>query len=951
MTKALESLAGSDLVAFGAVVEPFIDDAVAPLDAAIAAIPGAAQAEAARQAGLRVGMLTFAAIGSGSTATAWVATASTTMSAYTNGTLVSFSALSNSAGPITIAIDGLAAIPVVQQNGRDLAASTLTAGAIYTGVINGGKLYILGTRPLEAYANVSWNSGASTTTSWVGTSKSNYGAFANGMLFTTVANSNVGPVTITLDGMTALPLRTFDGDDIANGQLTAGGPIMFVSYNGAYYLLPGYAKATTAQMQAGADKAVRMSPKQVQDEAARQAGLRVETLTFSAIGSGSTATAWVATAGTTLSAYSNGTLVSFSALSNSAGVTVNIDGLGAIPVVQQGWRDLANNTLAAGAFYTGMIWGGKLYVLGTAQIEAYANVSWNSGTSTTTAWVGTSRSNYGSYRSGMLFSANAYSNNGPVTVNIDGMGALPLRTVDGDELANNQLTPGAPIMFYILSGVCYLLPGYAKAQTSDMQAGADKALRMTPALVQAEILRQIGVAAIPTQASDAEVLASGIDGKYVSPRQDALVSGRPVPAIIIAAGTDGFAGSAGQWGASGATLSAESSDVRRPGVNVLKATATGAAGTTRNLYVRKKITASDLLRGRIEVWLKIPKVSAGSAGLFINWSKNVPSADPPVADPAATHGIFIGSYERADGVWTCISVDPRYNYFGTGSAATGRAWYDTETLPAAIQHLAILVQFDTNVPSGQDYFLLDQVAVNGKDRPSVMFMMDGYYASHATIMLPLMAARGLRGSTGSRTRNAPSTDTTGTYLAQQKAYLDALYAAGWDITQQGQRNGDPSTGYPGNYSTLAADIASAKADLIAAGYTRGLDVFSYMFNARSPATDAILAANGMLMARGQGNCGLTRSQLGKGAMLAAGCVGTDLRTGAQMVAALDAAIAKGEHIIFFGHDVVDAAVGTLSGSQTSKAELAILLDAVQSYAFAERCRVEPPSEFLKRVGG
>lgn len=895
--------------------------------------------------------------------TVWVGNCYPALTEYSAGTHLSFQARTNTAG-VTVNIDGLGPIPLIDNGGNAAVVDTLTAARFYDAVIvgsgAGARLAITTFTASDKFGSVTWDA-SSTTTAWVGASRRNEGYWRPGVLYSAVALSNQGPVTIQLDNNgAAIPLRTRDGDEIQNGQLQPGGLIQFVVV-GSVANVVSPVKPTTAQMQAGADKLLSPTPAQVVGEIDRRIGIKPSRISFSAIGSGSTATAWAATASpSALPAYVSGTLVTFSALSNSASPTVNIDGLGAIPIVAPSGQSIPAAAIVPGQDYMGVIVGtgatAKLYVQDLNPAQLYNSVSWSgigSG-STSTDWVGTSFRNKNFWQSGLVYTGQSLSNNGPVTINIDGAGGIPLRTVDGDNLENNQILPGSDILFIVRSNVAYLV-SHVKPTTTQMQAGSNKLVQATPAQIQSEIVRQIAL----FQASDTEFAdgTSATKSPTVKQVADAFAyqPGKPRIGTLIASGADGFSGSAGQWSASNGTLSAEASDVRRPGASVMKITGSTVTGSDQITIVRRKITTAEKLRGRIDVFYKLRRPSAGTTNMWVNWSGTAPSADPPVSSPANLRQMFVGGFERSDDIWSCLASHPSYKNFGTGQA-NGRDWSSTQAIPADIQYLEFYLQTSADVPVAERVLLIDQVVINAYEKPSIIPMFDGWYPSHANFYVPEFERRGLRGSSGSATRSTPATDTTATHIAAKKAYLDTMYAAGWDITQQGQRAGNPSTGYPGKFDTLASDIQTARSDLKAAGYVRGLDVFSYMFNARSKDTDPILAANGIRLARGSGNQGLTRSQFGKGSPLAMGCIGTDQKTSAQLIAALDSAIGKGEHLCLIGHDVVakaagDGSNGTTGSTETSQAEMVKFLDAIAERVFADKCRVQTPSEFLLTVGG
>lgn len=400
------------------------------------------------------------------------------------------------------------------------------------------------------------------------------------------------------------------------------------------------------------------------------------------------------------------------------------------------------------------------------------------------------------------------------------------------------------------------------------------------------------------------------------------------PARVIAHSQDGLS-VAGGWSITNGTLSAVTDDL--PHSNSTQAVkALWAGGGT--MSVMHKIP-STVLSGKAEILVKFPKVSSGSAYWYYKWSATAPAADPPTTAPVNTRSINISSSERADGVWTKLSFDPRSNRYSTGQPTGGRAWTSTEALPSNIQYLEIACDF-SSTPVAESYILIDHVAINGSTRPMVVLGFDGFYSSIASSALPLFQKYGLKGYNSS----------SGNHISSNQATCDALYDAGWDLIQQAQRTGNYGT--DANGGSLAVDVASAKTQFIANGYTRGADIFIYPYNSRSPSTDAILESNGFKCAVSQNGVSPV-SQLKSGSFLSLGRLSINGQTSAQMQAQLDAAILEGSHAWFYGHNLV----GTITdaSTQTLTSEFTTFMAYVADKHFAGTIDVVTPSEFLSRI--
>lgn len=596
-------------------------------------------------------------------------------------------------------------------------------------------------------------------------------------------------------------------------------------------------------------------------------------------------------------------MVSFTPSStNTDTASIAIDGNAPVALLDFKGAPLRASDLIAGARYLALITGiGDLRVItqlfaDTADAEAGVTVDramtpasstvmvnrrirsavrakteriyWGASGHTLSAWVGTSNQDTTSsedngYLDGKIYSFGASSNQGPITVNIDGRGVVALVTFQGDELQPQQLQAGAEYIAIYFDGKMRLLTP-VKATAAQMAAGTDKAVQVTPALAAVEIDRRIAAvsATLPQPPRISSRVATGADGIDV----------------------------AGGWSVLGSgTLSAETENVPNGSASVLRVT--GAAGGDTTVVAHKRITPNTLL-GKIESQIFVPRVSAGYIDVLIRWSASVPANDPPSAAPSGVRQIRLAP---SKGIWTRMSADPSHKAYSTGIEA-GVAWQQTQALPASIAYCGVEVFFSASVPTAERFVLVDDIAINGRAKSRIILGFDGMDDATADIALPLFELAGFRGYIA----------CSGGAITANPTLADRIYGAGWDIISQAERLGDPAPGgYGTNQSTLAADIASFRAARNARGYARGDDIFAYPYNSRSAASDAVLSANGFHAARASGPPRL-RGARGSSPLLAHGCLSTDNNTAVQMIAATEAAIAMGEDIWWYGHLLVES---------------------------------------------
>jgi hypothetical protein len=405
------------------------------------------------------------------------------------------------------------------------------------------------------------------------------------------------------------------------------------------------------------------------------------------------------------------------------------------------------------------------------------------------------------------------------------------------------------------------------------------------------------------------------------------------PSRVIATGADGIA-VAGGWGVSNGTLAADTAVTRRDGRPTLRATANAGAV---DLTVRRAVAATTI-NGPLEFYIRTPRPSVGSVNVLVQWSATAPGADPPTAAPAGGRQLFLNNSEYAQGLWTCVKAHPAASHYATGRPQ-GRAWFSTETLPSTVRYVDIVFQFSADVPAGERDCWVDMVAINGVTKPLVVIGFDGggAYANVNTFALPLFRRYGIQGymSGGANT------------MATNAARCGELFTSGWDLIHQAQRS---TNDYAANPTNLAADIQSATAVMTAQGWVRRdmLACMTMPSNSRSPTTDAIAAAAGIRCVGATGG-GFAHSQIGDAGLMAVGrsSLNGNTGTGANAIAALDAAILQGSHLWYYGHDLV--ATVTDVNIQMLQSEFATFLAYAADRHYAGAIEIVTPSEFLRRV--
>lgn len=405
---------------------------------------------------------------------------------------------------------------------------------------------------------------------------------------------------------------------------------------------------------------------------------------------------------------------------------------------------------------------------------------------------------------------------------------------------------------------------------------------------------------------------------------------------IIASAVDPIGGSSGLggWSVSGGSLTTDASNPARPGVPSFKVT--GSPGAT--VTVRRRIYGV-ALTGKFAIHHYMPRASSGTpAQIYFQWSATTPGADPPTGSPANSRQIYIANGGRANDCWTVTTVHPASNHFEGGGASTGRAWYSTEALPSTVQYIDMAIVFNNDQPSADCVFWFDEIGINGKTTPPfVMVGFDGFYASQASIALPVFQKYGFQGYGSS----------AGFEIAGNLSTVQSLSAAGWDIISQAQRGGDASpNGYATGYASLAADDATARAQFRASSLGLNCeDIFTYPYGARSAGSDGVLRSLGYKLARAASQAGNDLQSFGGCDLLTLSSATLDQRSATDLQALLDAAILAGEDVWFTGHNLTNTAVGSATSIETNITEFKTFMAYLATKHAAGNITVVKPSEY------
>jgi hypothetical protein len=406
----------------------------------------------------------------------------------------------------------------------------------------------------------------------------------------------------------------------------------------------------------------------------------------------------------------------------------------------------------------------------------------------------------------------------------------------------------------------------------------------------------------------------------------------PNPSNIIASGLDGIR-IAGGWGAPSANIAAETVDVRQPGRPVVRLTLNSGASPAE-VSARVKVYPR-AVTGKIELWVKMPKVSAGSVYMGVATSSDTPANDPPNGRSANYRRIVLTTGMFNPGEWTCLTIDRSGYVFAQPGTTAGITWSVTGTPDITkIEYLEVFFGSDSNVPNAERTMLIDQVAINGKAKPIVMFGFDGFnLTSHQTIVKPLFDKLGIKGYIAG----------DGDAIASVRSFLADRYAQGWDIVSSGMYHRN----YANEPSFLSPEYDQCRALLDAEGFTRASRFFVYPNTARTDATDAILAAKGVIMSRTPGGPPNVISTLGLPNLMKINTYDWGLQSLATIQLWRDTAINAGEWLSPLNHTIK---TGMTVSTDTERATFEQVVKEIVALRDAGVVDIFTPTEAVASLG-
>lgn len=138
---------------------------------------------------------------------------------------------SNNTGPVTLNVDGLGAVPVVNSRGLALAPNELVAGVIFDFEFTGTQFTVNTKIPELLLQDSSSTANVIKVTTGIGLTQIGRGF----VLYVTVANTNTGPVTMTVDGIPNLTTLSREGAAFQGNVLFSGNTYRFI-YNGVAFI-------------------------------------------------------------------------------------------------------------------------------------------------------------------------------------------------------------------------------------------------------------------------------------------------------------------------------------------------------------------------------------------------------------------------------------------------------------------------------------------------------------------------------------------------------------------------------------------------------------------------------------------------------------------------------------------------------------------------------------------
>jgi predicted type IV restriction endonuclease len=438
-------------------------------------------------------------------ANAYVITLSPAPAALVDGLALYFKASNPNSAASTINVNGLGVTPIVTNGNHALVGGEILLNGQYDLIYNSsyGAFVIVDTSldpsdvtPLQIQQQAfTYSPDIGSANAVVLTLTPTLGAYYDGMFVSFAANaSNTGATTISIDGLGAVPIKLNGNIGLTGGEIVAGRSyqlIYNINYSAFILLNPsviaGYLTTTlaSAHIFVGNGSNIATSVAMSGDGTLNNAGaLTVNTTNgaaiatrpgvqnqsyTSAIATG-TANAIILALTPAIAGYNDLAYVCFKASNNNSGATtININGVGAIPIVTNGnnalvgGEILANGDyiLIANSTYTAFVLINSSLSSGgvtAAQIQNQAfTYAIDSGAAN--AYVITLSPAPSAYVDGQIFAFQPVnSNTGASTINVNGLGATPIILNTGFGLSGQEIEIGGNYLIqYNLASTSFVL--------------------------------------------------------------------------------------------------------------------------------------------------------------------------------------------------------------------------------------------------------------------------------------------------------------------------------------------------------------------------------------------------------------------------------------------------------------------------------------------------------------
>lgn len=165
------------------------------------------------------------------------------------------------------------------------------------------------------------------------------------------------------------------------------------------------------------------------------------------------ANAYVVNFTANFTAYTDGIVLYFIPANSNAGAsTINVNGLGVIPIINQNGTALASNELLSNQVATIMYKGGSFLLIQGAQqgLVSYGGLD----TGIANAYVVALTNQYFAYQAGnILFFIPNHTNTGPSTINVKNLGPISISSANGGTLVGGELIQAQLVELIVINSI------------------------------------------------------------------------------------------------------------------------------------------------------------------------------------------------------------------------------------------------------------------------------------------------------------------------------------------------------------------------------------------------------------------------------------------------------------------------------------------------------------------